>query len=71
MCSGFELCFISFLDFGSLDSTTLLDCVLPNRLTIACLNLIDIEPRYEPGDRTRQFNCQTASLSMCLIFQGR
>jgi len=25
------------------------------RLTSAGLNLIDIEPMYEPGDRTRQF----------------
>ena len=25
-----------------------------HRLTIACLNLLDIEPRYEPGEITRQ-----------------
>ena len=25
-----------------------------HRLTIACLNILDIEPRYEPGDITRQ-----------------
>jgi hypothetical protein len=32
--------------------------LIQSRLTIACLNLM--EPRYEPGDRTRQFTFNRA-----------
>jgi hypothetical protein len=35
---------------------------------MACLNLMDIEPRYEPGDRTRQFTLILQDLWFVIVF---
>ena len=35
---------------------------------MACLNLMDIKPRYEPGDRTRQFTLILQDLWFVIVF---